>query len=345
MTVAFSVGVAVCAVGVVMAAPDSDREVLVQVELSTLTGQPLPAVGMEMRACSDGGTEMFNGVTDASGQCTIAASLCDGHELVFVKPWVPRANGFENAQEMYVAARASTRAWAFDIVYPVAVPAEGDASIEVTLPPAIAVSGRMVDATGEPIRAVVGRVGGLLAALAEADGAFVLEGVPQGVDSWFFAALETAPWLKLWRVSGDQLDIALDMGDQPTAIPSGVCTLTFTATNWDSDSRPDMLPTGPLIVRDDLAVVAQAYISKSGEVFFGYRGDERELEVSAGTYYVLPASARWSPELRAVLSAIADGDVRCASLRSVVLAAGDAVAVDVDIEAELAAMRAVFGGP
>lgn len=319
-------------------------QIVIDVHVESTTGNPLEFIAFGVRTRD----KMFRGETDVSGDVQITADV-DPDETYFRVMMTPHSVApMTRALDALYAARfrSARENWAFRNGYSVAlVDQQLQYSVNIVVPEAIDVSGRIVDGNGDPLRAWVAGADIVTATGSRPDGTFVLHGFPKDQPAWLFVSQGDRSFV--WPVPISQSETALDFAIGDIVVPERT-----------GDGEVSCLVTDaadPAVRKMDISWTAIA--TDGSEVFNlvlrdGTLRDSKAFSMAlpmlpAGTYVIVPGNILVHRNVQVLFQRIANNsiDLQAVNLPTVVVSAGVVTNASVSVLEVADELRAVIAQP
>ncbi len=333
--------------------PPTDRHVTVTVTISTTNGQPFPT-GTPVTVSAN--RRAYNGLTDAEGRAVISGDFpsdTPGIAAYFEQGFLWITDSIENARLANAVAKAEKAFSLPPIRYVPLAEGQTEYSVKWTLRPSVSVSGRMVDAGGQPFNVKADREGRIdRTPESRPDGKIELTGIPKNSESLVFVSYAAQDGSWLWNrvvpltVAQTASDVVL--GDLTDAIPSFDGLLGLTCTGFAS-----FPPAGETL----LMPRAVTLLDPSGQHFFSLTVDKTtnklhfsraeiggRVKMPSGTYYLAPGFPQENPDMVKAIRLLLAGrraDLDAAAIPKVTLQAGTPVDTTMDVWTVQAKLRAL----
>ena len=283
------------------------RHVLVSVE----DANGAPVAGVPVFVAVESSTPL---VTDAAGSAAAdievpvgttfvrtAVSWTQAHEAAYPERY---ARGFPDWQQEYISNKIN-----YGSLQIVPIPASGDITISFIVSPAIAVSGRLVDVTGNPMRGSVHASGGSVPPGGRAldAGEFTIHGVLAGTDAELFIMVNDG---RIIRHAVTPAFADRDLGDivipDPPSGPIGRVVGQVLPTSGPLASV--VSANGIMWVSEDGTRIYTSPVSNMEGMVYKSLTEHVARAMPVGRYYAIPGMFIGLPWQIEILNAIADGD-------------------------------------
>lgn len=319
----------------------ADRTITVNATVLNAAGQPLDGVPLLVVTERDS----FFGRTDSAGASSIQASVLDTENKIAVT-FAITGDPTGTAEQVDADIARYTEVVGLE-AFPDEVPLPIDPNttiyaVQLQGRPAIHVSGRIVDGSGQPVRGAVNVLGqASKPVFVGANGAFTLQGVPRGDAVDLMLSLVRSNIVHPVRLEASATQSDVQLGDVQLAVPSGMAT-TITMLNRQavaggledlSDSVTAMAADGTLV---------GFYFVNSNGMAGSASGAATPVTLPAGTYYICPGNLDAQETPRRLWRAIRAGqDLTNSGVPGLVVTEGTPASITFDAAAAVAAVRAL----
>lgn len=308
--------------------PPQTEEITLTVEVLTETDAPVPGVPLRV----DSSVRMHFGITDEDGKLTLDITRQVGEDLLAARPssglflWENDDQKEEAIERFHIVRKQ----YSFDQTTFIQLDGEGPTySGIVRAYDAVTITGRFVDADGEPIEGSLGAPPQLCYGFADADGVFELGGVRQGVPAEIVYGIGATEVHSI-SLTPQQLTINLDLGDVSVVDTPTDATISIRMTGLENVGPRDLISilNGVSLLSSDGDACHTSQASSSGIVFYFDEGNAvTMIPIPSGTWFVTPGSVGKVP-WQMLRQALRDGkaaELEAAGVPKIVVPPGEHV--------------------
>lgn len=263
-------------------------EVVLTVTLHNATGAPLS--GWPVAIVSD--VAVVGGMTDPVGSIERPVQVNAGESSIHVLPlsysWAPRPEGVQGRERLDLVQQLRGQYAVERVVIVPLVPGQTNYGKLIVAAPAIAVSGKCVDASGAPLEHVVSATTSE-STISNSFGTTMLAGMPLGATIRTFTYFDDGRMLE--RIGGP----FAEPGDLGTTVVSQATDakihVTFEAAPVTGGKKRDRLAQGITIISADGAYIKTVEYETENAVRSACVGDESSQSIICvphGQYWILP---------------------------------------------------------
>jgi|GEM_PF-2622988 len=316
------------------------KDIAVTVKVHTIDGEPIARLPLAVSTHRD---QVF-GDTDETGVMTLTVSAFEPEKMVLVFPTAVNLNPDANAtaEDLERTVLGLVRTLAIKESYSARIEEGSDeCTIELVPPPAVQLSGTLVDHDGRPIvDAMVWQVGNPgPCVIDEETGEFEVGGIARGEPATLAVLLDGTPWQPLFQLQGNETAENRDLGDLkvPLHTPDAAVEIAATHTDGNFVNPHPTSHRGFALIRDDASSVYTLFYDE--ELRGQYLGGT-SVPVVSGTYYIVPGVVNTMHMGRKVTALLRDGrqnTLDAAGVPKIVVQPGESKGASFDpLEAEKA---------